>query len=61
MTSRPGSPAADAVVGTSAGALVGALLASGRDVTDAFISLGALAKAIDGDVLPLHRDRCRER
>ena len=38
---------ADAVVGTSAGALVGALLSSGRAVTDALASLAALGQSID--------------
>lgn len=38
---------ADAVVGTSAGALVGALLSSGREVTDALTSLAALGRSID--------------
>jgi NTE family protein len=38
---------ADAVVGTSAGALVGALLSSGRAVTDALASLAALGRSID--------------
>src|ERR1039457_5803068 len=36
-----------ATVGTSAGALVGALLSSGRDVTDALTSLAALGQSID--------------
>ena len=38
---------AEAVLGTSAGALVGALLASGRDVADALGSLAALGRNID--------------
>jgi NTE family protein len=38
---------ADAIIGTSAGALVGALLSSGRDVTDALTSLSALGQSID--------------
>ena len=38
---------ADAIAGTSAGALVGALLASGREVTDALTSLAALGQSID--------------
>jgi NTE family protein len=38
---------ATAIVGTSAGALVGALLSSGRDVTDALTSLAALGQSID--------------
>ena len=42
---------ADAVVGTSAGALVGALLSSGRDVTGALTSLAALGQSIDPDAL----------
>ena len=42
---------ADAVAGTSAGALVGALLSSGRDVTDALIALAALGQSIDPDDL----------
>jgi NTE family protein len=43
--------AAEAVVGTSAGALVGALLSSGRDVTDALTSLAALGRTIAPDAL----------
>ena len=42
---------ADAIVGTSAGALVGALLSGGRDVTDALTSLAALGQSIDPDAL----------
>lgn len=42
---------AETVVGTSAGALVGALLASGRDVTDALTALAALGQSIDSDGL----------
>jgi NTE family protein len=42
---------ATAIVGTSAGALVGALLSSGRDVTDALTSLAALGQSIDPDGL----------
>ena len=42
---------ADVVVGTSAGALVGALLSSGRAVTDALTSLAALGRSIDPDSL----------
>jgi NTE family protein len=42
---------AEAIVGTSAGALVGALLASGRDVTDALISLASLGQSIDPESL----------
>ena len=38
---------AEATVGTSAGALVGALLASGRDVHDALTSLALLAQSIN--------------
>jgi NTE family protein len=38
---------AEAIVGTSAGALVGALLASGHEVTDALISLASLGQSID--------------
>jgi NTE family protein len=38
---------ADAIVGTSAGAFVGALLSSGREVTDALASLAALGQSID--------------
>ncbi len=41
----------EAVVGTSAGALVGALLASGREVTEALTSLAALGQSIDPDSL----------
>ena len=40
---------AEAIVGTSAGALVGALLSSGREVTDALTSLAALGQSIDPD------------
>jgi NTE family protein len=42
---------ANAIVGTSAGALVGALLSSGREVTDALTSLAALGQSIDPDSL----------
>jgi NTE family protein len=42
---------ADAIVGTSAGAFVGALLSSGREVTDALVSLAALGQSIDPDDL----------
>ena len=42
---------AEAIVGTSAGALVGALLASGREVTDALISLASLGQSIDSESL----------
>ncbi len=42
---------AEAIVGTSAGALVGALLASGREVTDALASLAALGQSIETDDL----------
>jgi NTE family protein len=42
---------ADTVVGTSAGALVGALLSGGREVTDALASLAALKEIIDLDSL----------
>ena len=42
---------ADSIVGTSAGALVGALLSSGREVTDALVSLAALGQGIDPDGL----------
>ncbi len=38
-------------MGTSAGALVGALLACGRDVTDALISLASLGQSIDTESL----------
>ena len=38
---------AEAIMGTSAGALVGALLSGGRDVTDALTSLAALGQSID--------------
>jgi NTE family protein len=38
---------ADSIVGTSAGALVGALLSSGREVTDALSSLATLGNSID--------------
>jgi NTE family protein len=44
--------AADAIVGTSAGALVGALLASGGDVFDAFrTGLSALGQNLEADAL----------
>lgn len=42
---------AEAIVGTSAGALVGALLAGGRDVTDALAALSALHQGVTPDVL----------
>ena len=42
---------AESIVGTSAGALVGALLSSGRAVTDALASLAALGRSIDPDIL----------
>jgi NTE family protein len=42
---------AEAIVGTSAGALVGALLSSGRDVTGALASLAALGQSTDRDAL----------
>lgn len=42
---------AEAIVGTSAGALVGALLAGGREVTDALTSLAALGQGIAPDLL----------
>jgi NTE family protein len=42
---------AEAIVGTSAGALVGALLSGGREVTDAVTSLAALGQSIDPDSL----------
>jgi NTE family protein len=38
---------AEAIVGTSAGALVGSLLASGREVTDALASLAAFGQSVD--------------
>lgn len=40
-----------AIVGTSAGALVGALLSSDREVTDALASLAALGQSVDPDSL----------
>src|SRR5450755_2476078 len=42
---------AEAIVGTSAGALVGALLSSGREVTDALTSLASLGRTINPDGL----------
>jgi NTE family protein len=42
---------ASAIVGTSAGALVGALLSSGRDVTDALAVLAAVGQKLDFDSL----------
>ena len=42
---------ASAIVGTSAGSLVGALLASGRDVTDALAVLAAVGRKVDFDSL----------
>lgn len=42
---------AEEVVGTSAGALVGALLSSGRDVNDALTTLATLGQTIDPDDL----------
>jgi NTE family protein len=47
---------AEAILGTSAGALVGALLASGRDVADALGSLAALGRNIDHDSLTAGHD-----
>ena len=38
---------ADAVLGTSVGALVGAFVSGGRDATDALTSLAALGQSID--------------
>ncbi|MDN3060037.1 patatin-like phospholipase family protein [Streptomyces sp. SRF1] len=43
--------AADVILGTSAGSLVGALLAADRDLTDAFASLSALGQSVDADSL----------
>jgi NTE family protein len=42
---------AEAIVGTSAGALVGALLAGGREVTDALTSLAGLGQSFRADDL----------
>jgi NTE family protein len=42
---------AESIVGTSAGALVGALLSSGRDVTDALAGLAALRQGVNLDDL----------
>ena len=42
---------ASAIVGTSAGALVGALLSSGRDVTDALAVLAAVGRRVGFDSL----------
>jgi NTE family protein len=42
---------AEATVGTSAGAITGALLSSGRDVTDALATLAALGQSIDPGAL----------
>lgn len=42
---------ASAIVGTSAGALVGALLASGRDATDALVVLSAVGQKLDFESL----------
>jgi NTE family protein len=42
---------ASAIVGTSAGALVGALLSTGRDVTDALAVLAAVGQRVDFDSL----------
>jgi NTE family protein len=42
---------AESIVGTSAGAFVGALLSSGREVTDVLASLAALGQSIDPDSL----------
>ena len=42
---------AQSIVGTSAGALVGALLSSGREVTDALASLATLGHSIEPDSL----------
>ncbi|WP_329057864.1 patatin-like phospholipase family protein [Amycolatopsis sp. NBC_01480] len=43
--------AASSIVGTSAGALVGALLASGRDVTDPLAILAAVGQKVDVDTM----------
>lgn len=43
--------AASSIVGTSAGALVGALLSSGRDVTDALAILAAVGHKVDVDTM----------
>ncbi|CAN5335184.1 patatin-like phospholipase family protein [soil metagenome] len=48
--------AADEILGTSAGALVGALLSSGRDITGALAGLGALARTIDSDAMAAGND-----
>ncbi|MFI5709202.1 patatin-like phospholipase family protein [Kribbella sp. NPDC051620] len=40
---------ASAIVGTSAGSLVGALLSSSRDVTDALAVLAAVGQKLDFD------------
>ncbi|GLZ01117.1 patatin-like phospholipase family protein [Actinoplanes sp. NBRC 103695] len=42
---------ASAIVGTSAGALVGALLAGGRDATDALAILAAVGQKVDVDTM----------
>lgn len=48
--------AADEILGTSAGSLVGALLSSGRDITGALAGLGALATTIDADAMAAGND-----
>lgn len=47
----------DEILGTSAGALVGALLASGHDVTDALTSLATLAKSINPRAMSSGNDK----
>ena len=47
---------AEEILGTSAGALVGALVSGGRDVTNALTALGTLAKSIDPDALAAGND-----
>ncbi|HEX3514228.1 MAG TPA: patatin-like phospholipase family protein, partial [Trebonia sp.] len=47
---------ADVILGTSAGAFVGALLSSGRDVTDAPTSLAGLGQSIDADDMAAGND-----
>ncbi|WNV89460.1 patatin-like phospholipase family protein [Umezawaea sp. Da 62-37] len=51
---------ASAIVGTSAGALVGALLSSGRDVTEALPVLAAVGRKLDFDSLAAGSERFLE-
>jgi len=48
--------AADEILGTSAGSLVGALLSSGHDITRALAGLAALGRTIDADAMAAGND-----